>query len=94
MWVQFLECRVEVTVGSLLMHHQIQNGVGRGYQGGAYTPPPREAQTYQFSFPKWMLRLRCPVEGCLSGASNWSNLQVHFAHLHLKDITVILKKGK
>ena len=40
-----------------------------------------------------LLRLRCPVEGCLGGASNRSNLPVHFAHRHVRDTIVILEEG-
>ena len=44
-------------------------------------------------FPKRLLRLRCPVEGCLGGSSNWTNLQVHFAHRHAQNTIVILEEG-
>ena len=37
--VQIPECGVELAAGSLLTHHQIQNGVGRGSRGG-YPPLP------------------------------------------------------
>ena len=40
-----------------------------------------------------MLRIRCPVEGCLGGALNWTNIQIHFAHRHARDTIVILEKG-
>ena len=41
-------------------------------------PPPAEAQTYRFYLPKSLRRLHCPLDWCLGGASNWTNLQVHF----------------
>ena len=44
-------------------------GLGRGTLP-SLPPHPPESQTYQVSFPKRLLRLRCPVEGCLGGASN------------------------
>ena len=56
-------------------------------------PPLGEAQTYRVYFPKLMLQLRCPVEGCLGGASNWANLRVHFSHHHARDKIVILEEG-
>ena len=40
-----------------------------------------------------MLRLRVPVEGCLGGASNRTNLRVQFAHRHTQDTIVILEEG-
>ena len=45
MRVDCTECGVEVAVGSLLTHRQIQHEVGRGDQGGN-PPPPGEAQTW------------------------------------------------
>ena len=32
-----------------------------------------------------------PVQGCLVGASNRTNLRVHFAHCHAQDTIVILE---
>ena len=64
--------------------------MGQGNQVGA--PPtntPGEAQTYLVSFPKFLLRLRCPVEGSLGGASNSTNLRVHFAY----NTILILEEG-
>ena len=78
------ECRVEVTTGSLMMHRQIQHNVVRGGRGEPPPPPasPGEAQNYRVYLPKRLLQIRCPVEGCLGGAFNKKNLQVHFAHHH------------
>ena len=56
-------------------------------------PPPPYLQTYRFSIPKRMLGIRCLVEGCLGGASNLTNLQVHFSHRHVQDTIVILEEG-
>ena len=91
MRVECTECGVEVTAGLLLTHRQSQNGVGRGDRGG-HPPPPRESHTYQVSFPKHLSRLRCPVAGCLGGASSRTNLRIHFAHRHVRDTIAILEK--
>ena len=93
-WVEFPECGLEVIVGSLLTHRQIQHGVVRGDQGGAPPPPPppREAQTYRVSFPKHLSRLRCLLEGCLGGASSRTNLRIHFAHRHVRYVIMILEE--
>ena len=56
-------------------------------------PPPGEAQYYQVSFPKHMLRIRFPVVGCMCGDSYRTNLRIHFAHLHVQDTFVILEDG-
>ena len=53
----------------------------------------KEAQTYRVSSTKYMLRIQCLVEGCLGGASNRTNLWVHFAHLHAQDTIIILEDG-
>ena len=60
---------------------------------GRIPPPPGEAQNYRVFFPKRLLRIRCPVEGFLGGASNRANLRVHFAHRHAQDTIVILEEG-
>ena len=68
-----------------------------GTRGGHSLPLPLhpwEDQTYQVSLPKLLLRLRCLIEGCLGGASNRYNIQVHFAHRHVRDTIVILEEGK
>ena len=54
------EFKVEVTAGSLLMHHQIQHAVGQGGRV-APPPPPGESQTNQLSFLRRLMRLWCPV---------------------------------
>ena len=95
--VECLECGFEVVVVLLMMHCHIHYGIGQGVRGGASPPPhptpPVEAQTYRVSFPKHMFRLQCLLEGCLGGASNWTNLRVRFAHLHAQDTIVILEEG-
>ena len=53
---------------------------GLGGPGRGTPPPGGEAQTYQVSFLKHPLQLRCLVEGYLRGASNWTNLRIHFSH--------------
>ena len=45
---------------------------------------------YQVSSPKVLLCLWCPVEGCLGGASNRTNLRFYFAHRHVQGTIVIL----
>ena len=40
-----------------------------------------------------MLQIRSPLEGGLGGASNHTNLRVHFAHRHVRDTIVILAEG-
>ena len=56
--VECPECRVEVSAGSLLMHHQIQPSLGRGGRWGSPPlPPPREAQNYRLYFPKHLSRI-------------------------------------
>ena len=52
---------------------------------------PQEAQTYRFSFPKRLLRLRCPVAGYQRGVLNQTNLRVHFAHHYTRDTIVIME---
>ena len=90
MRVQFPEREVEVAAGSLLTHPQSQHGMGQWEQGGVTPTPPGEAQAYRASFPKLLARLRCPVKGCLGGATNRTNLWVHFVHRHIRDTIVIL----
>ena len=41
--------------------------LGLGGPGGSTLPPPGYDQTYRVSFPKRLLRIWCPVEGCLGG---------------------------
>ena len=48
---------------------------------------------FQVSFPKQLFLIRCLVEGCLGGVSNWTNLRVYFAHHHVRDKIVILEEG-
>ena len=62
-----------------------------GGTGEGHFPPGGEDQTYRVSFPKHIFRLRCPVEGCMGGASNRTSLRVHFAHRHTRDKIVILE---
>ena len=77
-----------------LTHRQIQHGVGQGDWVAPQPPqPPGEAQNYRVSFPKNLLRLRCPVYGCLGGASNRTNLLVHFAHCQAWYTIVVLDEG-
>ena len=64
-----------------------------GGTGEGQFPPGGEYQTYRVSLPKHMLRLRCPVEGCMGGASNRTNLRVHFSYRHVRDTIVILEEG-
>ena len=53
-------------------------------------PPPGEAQTYWFSFPETLTRLRCPVEKIHVRETIMTNLWVNFAQLHVRDSIVIL----
>ena len=55
--------------------------------------PPGESQNYRVSLPKSLRRIQCLVEGCLGGASNWTNLRVHFAHHHVRNTIVIMEEG-
>ena len=48
---------------------------------------------FQSPFLKLILRLWWLVEGCLGGASNRTNLRVHFTHRHAQDTIVILEEG-
>ena len=41
-----------------------------------------------------MLHIQCPEEGGVVGASNHTNLRVHFAHFHMRETIVILEEGK
>ena len=65
--------------------------VGGNREG--HPPPPGDSQNYQVSLPKCLLRLRCPVEGCLGGASSRINLRVHLTNRHVRDKIVILEEG-
>ena len=56
-------------------------------------PPTGESKTYQVYFPSAIMRLRCPVARCQGGETIRTNLQVHFAHRHVKDDVVILEEG-
>ena len=40
-----------------------------------------------------MLPLRCPLDGCLGGDINRTNLRVHSVHRHVRDTIVILEEG-
>ena len=93
MRVEFPECRVELTAGPLLKYRHSQHGAGQGYWGGAPPPPPhpREAQTYRVSFPKYLLRIRGPVAGCLGGVPSRTNLLIQFTHLYVRDTIFILE---
>ena len=53
----------------------------------------KEAQTYRVSSTKYMLRIQCLVEGCLGGASNRTNLRVHFDHHHVRYTIMIVEEG-
>ena len=67
---------------------------GPGEPGGGTPPlPPGEAQTYRVSSHKLLLRLWCPVEGCLKGDSDRTNLRAHFVDRHGWDTIVILEEG-
>ena len=73
-------------------------GTARNHLGGSGVtlsppPPPGEAQTYRVSLPKAITCLRCPVAGLQWGAPRCTNLQVQFAHHHVKDSIVILEEG-
>ena len=61
------------------MHLHIQHGVGR--------------ETYRVYFPKYLLQLRCLVEGCLGWALRQTNLNIHFVHRHIRDTVLILEEG-
>ena len=50
------------------------------------------SSTYRVYLPKRLVRTWCQLEGCLGGASNWTNLQVQFMYRHARD-TMILVKG-
>ena len=76
----------------LLTHCQFQHSVVRGTRR-VPPPPSGETQNYRVCFPKRLWRLWCPVEGCLGGASNQTNLWVHFAHLQAQDTIMILEEG-
>ena len=92
--VQFPECGVGLSMGYLLVHRQIQNGMVWVYQRRTPpTPPPGEAQTYWVSLPAILEKIRCPVEDCQGKAKNWNNLRVHFENFHVRDTIVILEDG-
>ena len=59
--------------------------MGSPYQGGPNLPG---------LFKKYQMWIRCLVEGCLGEESNWTNLQVHFVHHHVKKKIVIMEEGK
>ena len=101
--MEFPEFRLEVATGSLMAHCHIQNSVVHGYHVGVHPPPGGRTKFTRFlyqniccgssvSFPKRMLRLRCPVEECLGGASNRANPWVHFVHRRMWDTIVILEE--
>ena len=72
---------------------QAQRGLGGPDSPPPPTPPhPREDQTYWVSFPKHLLWIQFPVDGCLGGASNRTNLRVRFAHHHTRYTIVILEE--
>ena len=71
--------------------------VSAGEIRGDFSTPPKlwgEAQTYIFYFLVVITCLQCAVAGCQGGAINWTNLQVHIAHRHVKYDIVILEEGK
>ena len=80
---------MEVAECSLVMHRQSQNGMVRVYR----YPPPGEAQTYRVYFPKLLRQIWCLVEGCLGGASNQTEIRVHFTHLYALNAILILEEG-
>ena len=69
---------------------RVSGGPGRGT---CPLGPPGESHIYRFSFPKRLLRIHRPLEGCLGVASNGTNLQVHFAHRHVRDTLVVLEES-
>ena len=91
MWVQCPECRVEITGGSLLMHCQSKNVVGWGEQGGLPPPPPpRGGLNLSGLLPQNYAMTLVPRRGVSGGATNRTNLWVHFVHRHVRYIIMIL----
>ena len=76
---KFPECGLEVAVGLLMTHCQSHHGVGWG--------------TPTVSFQEHLSQIQFPVAGFLGGAVSQTNLQIHFAHCHVRDTIVTLEEG-
>ena len=81
--VECPDCGLGLAAGPLLTHLQEQHSDGQGGWGRLPLPPPThtplgEAHTYLVYFLAALMRLLCPVAGFQEGATNRTNLQVHF----------------
>ena len=76
-----------------MVQHQSRHVVGRGGQGSAPHLPTGDAQIYQVSLPIILVVIQLPVEGCPRGATDHTNIQVHFAYHHVGDTIVILEEA-
>ena len=74
------------------MRYQIRHGVGLGDQGGGDLPLPGVPEQLVF-LPENAVTTPVPIREVSGGASNRTNLWVHFLHHHVRDTNLILEEG-
>jgi Reverse transcriptase (RNA-dependent DNA polymerase) len=91
-----VECSIFGTglaASSLASYYRTLHGMEPPRDVGRADAPGRQPATYSVSFPRYVNRVLCPVEGCRGSATNWANLRRHFMHRHFRDVIVILEEG-
>ena len=91
-----LECRKELTKGSIVTHCQTQLGLTKGRLGSKGDESDGggdEPRTYKMVFLTRAGPRPCPVEGCSGRASTRMAIRVHFWHWYVRNIVAILLEG-
>jgi len=86
-------CGLDLAAGSLGKHLRVQHGLSPDTGVGYPDAPGRQPAEHRISFPRYVSKVACPVEGCPGTATTRSNLRKHFAHRHFHDSLVILEEG-
>ena len=86
-------CGKALAAGSLRKHMQVQHGEAMDMEEGKADEPARQPADYRVSFPRFLTKIACPVEGCPGAASSRGNLRGHFARRHPQDSLTILEEG-
>ena len=86
-------CGEKLSAGALRNHTLVQHGVVNDPEYGRADAPGRQPAQYRISFPRFVKRAQCPVEGCPGSATTRLNLRRHFAFRHPRDTLCILEEG-
>ena len=78
--------------GSLTAHFQSQHGVGRGPHWDI-TPPLVDPHINRVSLPNMAGLLGGPFKGCMGREMIRINLWIHFVHLHVQEMIIIMEEG-